>query len=146
MTSTNLDQIVTDSRRYGPVAYVATAGVDGEPHLAPVVVNWVDDRIVAFVLSNSRKVRNARQNPRASVHFAVGESTNWDSCIVWGDVSIVDTTEGRRSLWDRMGYDLAAFEPGGPEADSHVFLVVEPSRATILRSYGIGGRESWRRS
>ena len=146
MTKINLSEIETESRRFGPVAYVATAGADGEPHLAPVVVNWVDERVVAFVATASRKVRNLRQNPRASVHFAVGESSNWDSCIVWGDVSIVDTVEGRRSLWDRMGYDLAAFEPGGPEAETHVFIVVEPKRATILRSYGMAGRDTWRRS
>ena len=142
----NLEDIKKDSRRYGPFAYIATAGVDGEPHLAPVAVNWVGDTVVAFVLSSSRKVRNVRQNPRATVHYAVGESTNWDSCIVWGDARIVDSVEGRRALWDKMGYELAAFEPGGPESDNHVFLVIEPNRATVLRAYGAAGRDSWKRS
>lgn len=141
----SLDEVKVDSRRYGPFAYIATTGSDGEPHLAPVAVNWIEDRIAAFVLSTSRKVRNVRQNPRATVHFSVGESTNWDSCIVWGDAHIVDTTDGRRDLWDRMGYDLRAFEPGGPESDNHVFLLIEPVRATILRAYGMAGRDSWRR-
>ena len=140
-----LDDVKADSRRYGPFAYIATTGSDGEPHLAPVAVNWIDDSIVAFVLSASRKVRNAKQNPRAAVHFAVGESTTWDSCIVWGDARLVDTTAGRSELWDRMGYDLRAFEPGGPESDDHLFLLIEPVRATILRSYGMAGRETWRR-
>ena len=140
----DLATIESESRRFGPVAYVATTGHDGEPHLAPVAVNWIDGRIVAFVLTTSRKVRNVRQNPRATVHFSVGESTAWDSCIVWGDVEIVDDVAGRRSLWPRMGYDLSAFEPGGPEANSHVFLVISPRRATILRSYGIGGRLTWK--
>jgi hypothetical protein len=80
------------------------------------------------------------------VHFAVGESTGWDSCIVWGEATIVDTTPGRVALWDEMGYDLRAFEPGGPESDNHVFLVVRPTRATILRTYGMAGRSSWKRS
>lgn len=143
---TTLDDIRDDSRRYGPFAYVATTGDDGEPHLAPVAVNWVDDDIVAFVLAASRKVRNVRQNPRATVHFAVGESTGWDSCIVWGEATIVDQTPGRIALWDRMGYDLRAFEPGGPESDNHVFLVVRPVRASILRTYGMAGRITWKRS
>lgn len=142
---TELNDIKSDSRRYGPFAYIATTGTDGEPHLAPVAVNWIDDEIAAFVLSSSRKVRNVKQNPRATVHFAVSESTTWDSCIVWGDARIVDTTPGRIELWDRMGYDLRAFEPGGPESDNHVFLMITPTRATILRSYGMSGRESWRR-
>ena len=143
--SVTLDDIRTDSRRYGPLAYVATAGSDAEPHLAPVAVAWVDERIVAFVLSGGRKVRNVRSNPRATVHFAVSEATGWDSCIVWGHAEIVDTVEGRRALWDRMGYDLTPFEPGGPESDNHVFLCIDPTRATILRGYGLAGRETWRR-
>lgn len=142
----DLDDIKADSRRYGPFAYIATTGSDGEPHLAPVAVNWIDDSIVAFVLAASRKIRNVKQNPRATVHFAVGETTGWDSCIVWGDAHIVDTTAGRTELWDRMGYDLRAFEPGGPESDNHVFLIIDPQRATILRTYGMAGRESWRRT
>ena len=140
---TTLDHIKEDSRRYGPFAYIATTGQDGEPHLAPVAVNWVDDDIVAFVLSSGRKVRNVKQNPRATVHFSVGPDTNWDSCIVWGRARIESSVEGRRALWGRMGYDLSAFEPGGPESDNHVFLIITPLRATILRAYGAAGREAW---
>jgi nitroimidazol reductase NimA-like FMN-containing flavoprotein (pyridoxamine 5'-phosphate oxidase superfamily) len=139
-----LSQIKDDSRRYGPLAYVATTGADGEPHLAPVAVAWVDDTICTFVLSAGRKVRNVRQNGRATVHFAVSEATGWDSCIVWGDATVIDTTPGRLALWDRMGYDLRAFEPGGPECDNHVFIQITPRRATILRGYGLAGREVWR--
>jgi nitroimidazol reductase NimA-like FMN-containing flavoprotein (pyridoxamine 5'-phosphate oxidase superfamily) len=142
----SLEDIKADSRRYGPFAFIATTGSDGEPHLAPVAVNWIGDQVAAFVLSGSRKVRNIRQNPRATVHFSVGESTKWDSCIVWGDARIADTTAERSELWDKMGYDLKAFEPGGPESDNHVFLLIEPTRATILRTYGMAGRDSWRRS
>jgi nitroimidazol reductase NimA-like FMN-containing flavoprotein (pyridoxamine 5'-phosphate oxidase superfamily) len=141
----SLEDVKNDSRRYGPFAYLATNGSDGEPHLAPVAVNWIHDAIVTFVLSASRKVRNVKQNPRATVHFAVSEGTGWDSCIVWGNARIVDTTAGRLELWDRMGYDLRAFEPGGPESDNHVFLVIEPVRASILRAYGMAGRDTWRR-
>ena len=141
---TDLRAIQEESRRYGPIAYIATTGADGEPHLAPVAVGWVDDTICAFVLSASRKVRNVRENPRATVHFAVSEATSWDSCIVWGDAAIVDTAAGRAALWGRMGYDLAAFEPGGPESDNHVFLQITPRRATVLRTYGMAGRETWR--
>lgn len=140
----SLSQVRDDSRRYGSFAYVATAGADGEPHVAPVAVAWVDDTICAFVLSASRKVRNVRQNPRATVHFAVSEGTAWDSCIVWGDAVVVDTTEGRKGLWGRMGYDLGRFEPGGPESDNHVFIQITPTRATILRGMGLAGRETWR--
>ena len=141
---TSLMAVRSDSLRYGPFAYVATVGVDGDPHLAPVAVAWHGDELLTFVRSDSRKVANVRRHPRATVHFAVGPQTNWDSCIVWCDVIVEGSTSGRTALWDKMGYDLAAFEPGGPSCDDHVFLVMRPTRATILRNYGIGGRESWR--
>ena len=143
-TTVSLSHVKDDSRRYGPMAYVATSGSDGEPHLAPVAVSWVDDTICAFVLSSGRKVRNIRQNPRATVHYAVGEASGWDSCIVWGDATVIDTTDGRVALWDRMGYDLGRFEPGGPQSDNHVFIRITPRRATILRGMGLAGRETWR--
>lgn len=142
---TSLDDIKTDSRRYGPLAWVATASDGGEPHVAPVAVAWHGDDVLTFVRSDSRKVANLRGNPRATVHFAVGPNTNWDSCIVWGAVEIVDDDAGRTALWEKMGYDLTPFEPGGPTADSHVFLRIVPDRAVILRNYGIAGREQWRR-
>ena len=141
---TTIDHIRSDSLRYGPFADVATVDGNGDPHLAPVAVAWHGDELLTFVRSDSRKVANGGHRPRATVHFAVGPQTNWDSCIVWCDVAVVDTVDGRVALWDKMGYDLAAFEPGGPECDDHVFLVMRPTRATILRNYGIGGRESWR--
>jgi nitroimidazol reductase NimA-like FMN-containing flavoprotein (pyridoxamine 5'-phosphate oxidase superfamily) len=139
-----LEEVKADSLRYGRFAFVGTVSPSGTPYVSPVAVAWIGDRLVAFLASNEAKVANARTNPKVTVHFQVSELTNWDSCILWGRASIVDHTEGRRALWDKMGYELAAFEPGGPEADSHVFMVMEPTRATIWRFYGIQGRESWR--
>jgi len=141
----SLHDVRTDSARYGPLAYVATVSSAGEPHVAPVAVVWFGDSILTFVRTDSRKVANLRMNPRLSVHFAVGPGTNWDSCIVWGNAFVVDDNRGRTERWDKMGYDLSPFEPGGPTAATHVFLRIEPDRATILRNYGIAGREQWRR-
>ncbi|MFM8846671.1 MAG: pyridoxamine 5'-phosphate oxidase family protein [Actinomycetota bacterium] len=142
---TTIDDVRADSLRYGPLAYVATVSPSGDPHVAPVAVAWCGDDILTFVRTDSRKVVNVRRHPRASVHFAVGPDTNWDSCIVWGSVEVIDDDAGRVALWDQMGYDLSPFEPGGPTAPTHVFLRVTPDRALILRNYGIAGREQWRR-
>lgn len=144
--SFSLDQVRVESVRFGPIAYIATVSSNGDPHLAPVAVSWFEDDIYAFVLSSSVKVRNARAHRRATVHFSVGPTTEWDSCIVWGDVDLIETIEGRRNLWDKMGYDLSAFEPGGPESDNHLFFRIRPDRATVLRAYGLGGRETWKRT
>ncbi len=141
----NLGDVITESERYGRLAWVSTASPAGRPHVVPVAVGWIDEVLYAFVLSSGKKVRNVRANPQAFVHFAVSEATGWDSLMVQAEASIVDTTEGRRALWDRMGYDLAAFEPGGPESDNHVFVKMVPTQATVLRFYGLKGRDTWQR-
>lgn len=139
----DLDGVKLEAARYPSIAYLATASVAGEPHVVPVAVAWVGDDVCAFVLATSKKIANVRANPRAAVHYPVSEANDWDSLLVQGSASVVDTVEGRRGLWDTMGYDLAAFEPGGPESDNHVFLRITPERAIVLRMYGIKGRETW---
>lgn len=140
-----LHDVRVDSARYGRLAFVATVSPSGTPYLSPVTVAWNGDTLLAFLASNEAKVANIRSNPNVSVHFSVSAETDWDSCILWGHGRIIDDTAGRELLWDKMGYDCNLFEPGGPQAPTHVFLEVVPSRAVILRNYGIKGRETWRR-
>jgi nitroimidazol reductase NimA-like FMN-containing flavoprotein (pyridoxamine 5'-phosphate oxidase superfamily) len=139
-----LADVQREAARLGMTVYVASVRPDGRPHSVPIVMRWVDDRVVGFVANPSVKVTNLRANPHVQLHWLVAEATNWDSLIVDGTASIVDTVDGRRALWDRMGYDLSMFEPGGPEADTHVFIVVTPERALLLRKYGTEGRDGWR--
>ena len=140
-----LSKAAAEAQRLGQVAFVATTRPDGRPHLVPVLVAWHADAVYAFVSTNSVKVRNVRSNPNVMVHWQVSQDTNLDSLIVEGKAEIVDTTEGRRALWDKMGYECAAFEPGGPEASTHVFMRVVPDRVTFLKMYGTQGREVWNR-
>lgn len=144
MSDLSFEEVQADSLRYGRLAYLGTVSPSGTPYTSPVAVGWVDDELMAFVATPEAKVSNVRANGRITVHFAVGESTNWDSCVLWGSARVIDTVEGRRELWGQMGYDLSMFEPGGPEADSHVFIAVRPTKAIVLRNYGIGGRHTWR--
>jgi len=144
VSEVTLADVQADSKRYGPLAFLGTVSPSGTPYTSPVAVNWVDDELLAFVATPEAKVANVRANGRLTVHFSVGETTNWDSCMLWGDARVLDTVEQRRSSWDRMGYDLGRFEPGGPDADSHVFIALRPTKAVILRNYGIGGRQVWR--
>ncbi len=146
MSDLSLAEVQVDSKRYGPLAYLGTVSASGTPYTSPVAVNWVDDELLAFVATHEAKVANVRHNQAMTAHFAVGESTGWDSCVLWGSARVIDTVDGRTALWDRMGYDLGRFEPGGPGADTHVFLALTPSKAVILRNYGIGGRHEWRAS
>lgn len=142
--SLTLEQLREESVRFGRLAFIATASRSGTPYASPVTVAWNGDTLLAFLASNEAKVANVRLNPKVSVHFSVSAETDWDSCVLWGTGKIIDDTAGRRALWDKMGYDCNLFEPGGPEADTHVFLEIEPTRGLILRNYGIKGRDSWR--
>jgi nitroimidazol reductase NimA-like FMN-containing flavoprotein (pyridoxamine 5'-phosphate oxidase superfamily) len=144
MSEVTLDEVIADSRRYGPFAYLATVSASGTPYVSPVAVAWRGHELLTFLGVPEAKIANVRANGKVTVHFTVGETTGWDSCVLWTEARIAETTEERRELWDAMGYDLDAFEPGGPEADTHVFLVMRPTRALILRSYGRGGRFTWR--
>ena len=138
------ENLKSESLRFGRNAFLATVSPSGTPYVSPVTVSWDGSTLLAFLASHEAKVANLRTNPRVCVHFGVGADTDWDSCMLWGSAKIVDDTPGREGLWDKMGYDCNLFEPGGPAADSHVFAVISPSRALILRYYGIKGRLSWR--
>jgi nitroimidazol reductase NimA-like FMN-containing flavoprotein (pyridoxamine 5'-phosphate oxidase superfamily) len=138
-----LADVKQHAARLGRTVYVASVRPDGRPHAVPIVMNWVGDRVVGFVANPSVKVANLRANPAVQLHWLVAEATTWDSLMIDGTASIIDTTDGRRALWDQMGYDLTMFEPGGPEADSHVFIDVTPHRALVLFKYGVEGREAW---
>ena len=144
ITLDSLDDVISQSRRFGATAFIATTRPDGRPHAVPVAVNWIDGSLTAFVANPSVKVSNVRSNPFAMVHFAVSEANGWDSLMLEGPATLVDTVAGRKALWDRMGYDLATFEPGGPTADSHAFIQVSPTRATLLEMYGIKGKSTWK--
>ena len=140
----DLNAVQEQSKRFGSTVFWATTRPDGRPHVVPVAAGWIDGSLTAFVLTSSVKVANLRQDPRAMAHWNVAEGTGWDSLMIEGTVTVVDDTAGRTALWGRMGYDLSPFEPGGPSADSHVFLRLAPSRATLLEMYGIKGRHHWR--
>jgi nitroimidazol reductase NimA-like FMN-containing flavoprotein (pyridoxamine 5'-phosphate oxidase superfamily) len=140
----DLQGVKVEARRFGPLAYLGTVSPSGTPYVSPVVTAWHGDELLAFVATPEAKVANVRANGRLTVHWPVSEATGWDSVIVWGAARVIDDTPGRQALWGVMGYDLSAFEPGGPEAGSHVFLALRPTKALVLRNYGIGGRETWR--
>jgi nitroimidazol reductase NimA-like FMN-containing flavoprotein (pyridoxamine 5'-phosphate oxidase superfamily) len=140
----SLDDVKADSARYGAIAYLGTVSASGTPYTSPVAVAWHGDELLGFVATAEAKVANVRANGKLTAHFAVSESTGWDSCVLWGEARVVDTDDERAELWDAMGYDLNRFEPGGPTAATHVFIATRPTKAVILRMYGINGREEWR--
>jgi nitroimidazol reductase NimA-like FMN-containing flavoprotein (pyridoxamine 5'-phosphate oxidase superfamily) len=142
--SLDLESIQQESERFGALAYLATSSASNTPYVSPVVIAWHDGEVLAFVATAEAKVANVCANGKMCVHWPVSEATNWDSLIVWGSARLIDDMPGRQALWNAMGYNLDAFEPGGPEADTHVFIAVRPTKAVVLRQYGRMGRDTWR--
>jgi hypothetical protein len=64
---------------------------------------------------------------------------------LWGTASVHDDSDTKRRLWNGVfDYDLDAFAPGGPDGSAGVgFLAVVPTRAVIVRQYGVGGMRRW---
>ena len=69
-----------------------------------------------------------------------------DGVEVWGTAEVFDDLDTKRRLWDGVfDYDLDVFAPGGPDnAPGTAFMAIRPSRALLLRQYGMGGRERWK--
>ena len=140
-----LDDVVAEATRLGMWAHIATVTPTGEPHVVPVHPAWFEGRVYALVTPDSKKMRNLAVNPSVCLHWQVSEATGFDSLIVWGTGTAVTEVDRKRRLWDGVfDYDLAMFSPGGPEAPETGFLEVTPSRALVLRQFGMGGRDEWR--
>lgn len=86
-------------------ARVATAGPDGDPHVAPVWFVWREDALYLSTRRGSRTWLNAEIDPRLSVIVDRGRD--------WSDLAGV-VVEGRATL---LGAEDAALR--GPMSDWH---------------------------
>ncbi len=141
-----LDDVIRESARFGAWAHVATVSVSGTPYVTPVHPAWHEAKLVTMVSAGSVKARNVAVHPTVSVHWQVGEDSGFDSLMLWGRAVVWDDPETKREMWGGVfDYDLSAFAPGGPDDSSDTaFLEVTPSKAVLLRMYGMNGREVWR--
>ena len=139
------EDVVAESARHGMWAHVATVTPEGGPHVVPVHPCWFEGRLYALVGPRSKKMRNIARNPEVCVHWQVGEASGFDSLIVWGTGSAVTDVDRKRQLWDgAFDYDLSSFSPAGPESPDTGFLEIVPTRAVVIRQFGVGGRDEWR--
>ncbi len=141
---TDLSDVQSFAAGLSPWAHLATVGADGAPDVVPVHPCWEGDTLWTMVGADSVKARNVRANDQVALHWQVTESG--DGVEVWGTAAIHDDLDTKRRMWDGVfDYDLDAFAPGGPEnSPDTVFMAVTPSRATILKQYGMGGIDRWK--
>lgn len=142
----SLETIKAAAGALSPWAHLATIGADGKPDVVPIHPAWEGDTLWAMVGADSVKVRNVSANADVALHWQVTEAG--DGVELWGTASVHGDPDTKRRLWEGVfDYDLNLFAPGGPaESPDTVFLAVQPQRALVLKAYGMGGKETWRRS
>lgn len=140
---TALEDIKSFATALSPWAHLATVGDDGEPDVTPVHPCWEGDTLWIMVGTQSVKAVNTRANDRVALHWQV--TAAGDGVEVWGTATVHDDLETKRRLWKGVfDYDLDAFAPGGPDdSEGTGFMAIVPSRALVLRQYGMGGSERW---
>ena len=114
--------------------WVATASAAGAPHLVPVSLAWVDDRVVIAVPRDSVTARNLTTSGEA--RLAVGATRD----VVMIDAVLertVDTTAG-----DELGAAYVAQADWDPRnSPGYEFLVLRPVRVQAWREVNeIAGR------
>lgn len=140
----SLEDVKTFASTLSPWAHIATVGADGHPDVVPIHPCWEGDTLWTMLGSGSVKARNVAANPNVALHWQVTEVG--DGVEVWGTGELFADVETKRRLWtDVFDYDLNAFAPGGPDnSPETVFLAVRPTRALILKQYGMGGMQRWK--
>ena len=114
--------------------WVATASADGAPHLVPVSLAWVDERVVIAVEGSSVTARNLTASGEA--RLAVGPTR---------DVTMIDAVLERVvdvAADDALGAAYVAQADWDPRRDTgYVFLVLRPVRVQAWREANeIAGR------
>ena len=114
--------------------WVATASAAGTPHLVPVSLAWVDQRIVIAVEAKSVTARNLTSSGEA--RLAVGPSRD----VTMIDVVLEKTVEV--SADEALGTAYVAQADWDPRRDTgYVFLVLRPVRVQAWREANeIAGR------
>ncbi len=138
-----LDDIKKFASELSPWVHIATVGADGEPDVVPVHPCWEAGTLWTMLGTGSVKARNVADNDKVALHWQV--TANGDGVEVWGTGELFTDLETKRRLWDGVfDYDLNAFAPGGPEnSPDTAFLAITPTRALILKQYGMGGMQRW---
>jgi general stress protein 26 len=137
-----LDDVVALTATLGPVAVFATVDDDGTPHVVPVIPVWVAGRLVFGSHALSRKVRNSRSRPRASIHYLSAERFG-DALLVKGDARVVQQDDERLVHWESGLFPFLPARYAGPADEALRFIEFTPASALRVRNGGKGPTERW---
>ena len=114
--------------------WVATASPTGAPHLVPVSLAWIDQRVVIAVKESSQTARNLTASGTA--RLGVGPTRD----VVMVDAVLEKAVDAGAD--DPLGEGYAAQADWDPRGDAgYVFLVLRPLRVQAWREANeIAGR------
>ncbi len=139
----NLSDIRAVATELGPLTTFGTVDGDGTPHLVPVIGSWLEDKLVFGSRADSRKVRNLRDRPLASAHFATPGAAFPDALLLKGFGRVVDDDAERATYWACGSFPYLPMMYSGPGDPALRFVEFVPSAAVLVRNGGRGPVERW---
>lgn len=104
-------------------AYLATCDGD-QPRVRPVSPIVEDDMSIwVTTFSNSRKVKQIRQDPKICLAFVEQPEGN-KSAFVIGRAEIIPDLEEKKRVWQLASFDLSRHFPKGPESEEFCVLKI----------------------
>ena len=124
----------------GALAHLVTLEGDGRPNVTCAWVGLEDGEIVIGTLSDQRKLRNIRRDPRVSVSIATDKVNEWgltEYLVVDGSARV--TEGGAPELLQRLAHVYL-----GPEVKFPAMPDPPPGIVTRITPESIGGIGPWR--
>ena len=132
----NLLQQVDPARRLSgeSVAWLTTAGADGQPQSSPVWFVWDGASLWLRSQAHARKVRNITANPRVALHLA-DDGTGGNIVTIEGRASFEDLPQELLATYlskddDAIRNDLKT-SPEQIAADYPTTIRITPTRARV---------------
>jgi PPOX class probable F420-dependent enzyme len=73
------------------IARMATADLNGQPHVVPVWFGWDGDSIWISSYSNTRKIGDLRKNPKISISIDGSDNVNHPQAVILeGQVELIE--------------------------------------------------------
>jgi general stress protein 26 len=123
MSSSDKEKIVEIMKKNSLPAYLATCDND-QPRVRPVSPIVEDDlSIWITTFSNSRKVKQIKQNPKICLSFVEHPEGNKSAFII-GEAEITPDLDQKKRIWKLASFDLAGYFPKGPESSEFCLLKI----------------------
>jgi PPOX class probable F420-dependent enzyme len=124
----------------GTLAHLVTLEPDGRPNVTCAWVGLEDEEIVIGTLSDQRKLRNIRRDPRVALSLATTKINEWgltEYMVVNGRARV--TEGGAPELLQRLAHTYL-----GPEVTFPAMPDPPPGYVTRITVETVGGIGPWR--